>query len=376
MSSTDSWYEISAAADVPTPALVFYPERIRANIREAVTVAGSAARLRPHVKTHKCPDVVGIMLDYGIERFKCATLAEAAMLARAGASDVLIAYPLVGPNPSLLCELIRAFPGVSFTATIDSDTTRRMLSDAAKAAGLVVEAALDIDVGMHRTGAASPTDAISLVLQIDADPNLAPGGIHAYDGHVHESDPQRRRELVATTIALVRELAGELRRRGVPVPRVTAGGTPTFPCYAAGAPEFELSPGTCFLHDWGYLRRYPDLAFDPAALILGRVISLTGDRRFTIDVGSKAIAADPPGERGTILNLPGSQPLGQSEEHWVFRAGDRVPEPGDLVYVLPAHICPSVALHDRALTVDGDGTMGEPWPITARERWRSEEMTR
>ena len=368
MTPSDQWYEIGDAAEVPTPALVFYPERIRANILEAVRIAGSASRLRPHVKTHKCPEVVAVMLDHGIERFKCATLAEAAMLARAGATDIVIAYPLVGPNPSVLCRLVRTFPGVSFKPTVDSEATRRMLSTAAETVGLVVETVLDLDVGMHRTGVAAATDAVELYLQIDADPNLEPGGIHAYDGHVHESDARSRRDIVAPTVALVRELAAELRRRGAGVPRIIAGGTPTFPCYAEGASEFELSPGTCFLHDWGYLERYPDLAFDPAALILGRVISRPGDGLFTIDVGSKAIAADPAGARGAILNLPGSVPLGQSEEHWVFRAGEDAPRQGDLVYVLPTHICPSVALHPTALTVDGDGAIGERWSIAARDR--------
>ncbi len=372
MSDTDAWYTVAAASSIASPTLLFYPERIRANTAEAVRVAGTPERLRPHVKTNKCPHVVSIMRDHGISRFKCATLAEAAMLADSGAKDILIAYPLVGPNLTIFTGLCRRYSGVSFKPTVDSVPTLELLRTAAMEAGLVVEAVLDLDVGMHRTGVSSVEKALELYRRIAADANLRPGGIHAYDGHVHERDLPRRREIVAPTIRTVRAMAQALRADGIEVPRIIAGGTPTFPCYADDAPEFELSPGTCFLHDWGYLEGYPDLEFLPAALILGRVIGRPGEHLFTIDVGSKAIAADPAGPRGTILNLPHAEPLGQSEEHWVFRLdggdGGRVPAPGDEVYVLPRHICPSVALHAQAVVVGADGTTTERWPIAARDR--------
>lgn len=372
MSNTDAWYRVADPGAIPSPALLFYPERIRANTTEAVRVAGSPQRLRPHVKTNKCPRVVSIMREHGISRFKCATLAEAAMLAGTGVTDIVIAYPMVGPNLVLLTNLCRTYPGASFRPTVESAPTLELLGGAAAQAGLVIEAVLDLDVGMHRTGASTVKKAFELYRRIDAHPHLRPGGIHAYDGHVHERDLMRRREIVAPTIGTVREMADTLRADGLEVPRIIAGGTPTFPCYADDAPEFELSPGTCFLHDWGYLEGCPDLEFSPAALILGRVISRPGADLFTIDVGSKAIAADPAGPRGTILNVPGAEPLGQSEEHWVFRLSARdaalMPSPGDEVYVLPRHICPSVALHAHAVVVDATGSADETWPITARDR--------
>ncbi len=372
MSDTDAWYRVADAGSIPSPTLLFYPERIRSNTAEAVRVAGSPQRLRPHVKTNKCPQVVSIMREHGISRFKCATLAEAAMLAAAGVTDIVIAYPMVGPNLVLLTELCRTYPDASFRPTVESVPTLELLGSAAAKAGLVIEAVLDLDVGMHRTGASSVEEALALYRRIDAHAHLRPGGIHAYDGHVHERDLTRRREIVGPTIRTVREMADTLRADGVEIPRIIAGGTPTFPCYADDAPEFELSPGTCFLHDWGYLEGYPDLEFSPAALILGRVVSRPGAGLITIDVGSKAIAADPAGPRGTILNLPNAEPLGQSEEHWVFRLSARdaarMPSSGEEVYVLPRHICPSVALHAQAVVVDGSGSATETWPITARDR--------
>src|SRR5580700_12067983 len=109
-----SWYEIENMDELDTPALVVYPERVKQNIARAIGMVGDAARLRPHVKTHKSPAVTRLMMDAGIRRFKCATIAEAEMLAVEGAPDVLLAYQPVGPKVDRLVKLIRRYPGTKF----------------------------------------------------------------------------------------------------------------------------------------------------------------------------------------------------------------------------------------------------------------------
>lgn len=109
----------------------------------------------------------------------------------------------------------------------------------------------------------------------------------------------------------------------------------------------------------------------PAAAILSRVVSLPGEDLFTIDTGSKAIATDPPGTRGVIVNLPGAAPVRQSEEHWVFRmpegaAGQR-PAVGDILYVIPTHVCPTTSLYPAVL-VARDGAVTDCWEVAARNR--------
>ncbi|RMF42997.1 MAG: D-TA family PLP-dependent enzyme, partial [Planctomycetota bacterium] len=91
-----------------TPCLLLYPERVLHNLKQSIVIAGDASRLRPHVKTHKCPNIVQMALELGIRRHKCATLREAAMLAECGVEDVLIAYPMVGTNTARLAELVAA----------------------------------------------------------------------------------------------------------------------------------------------------------------------------------------------------------------------------------------------------------------------------
>ena len=166
-------------------------------------------------------------------------------------------------------------------------------------------------------------------------------------------------------------LRATLEKKGLPVPRFVLGGTPTFPVYAKMSfPGQECAPGTCFLHDHGYGSRFADLsAFKPAALLLTRVISQPTANRITLDLGYKAVASDPPaGKRCVLLNVPDYEPVLQNEEHFVVEtpAADRF-APGDEVYALPTHICPTSAMHRQAVVVENGAVTGA-WEIVARDR--------
>ncbi len=366
--SETPWYTIVNPEKLRTPALCFYPARIEVNIAHAIRVAGSADRLRPHVKTYKSPEIVKLLLRAGVSRFKCATVTEAEMLVETGAGDVMLAYPLIGPNAAAFATLCARNPGIRFSTLADSPEGVAELAEAAAEHDVSFEVLVDLNVGMNRTGVNPGADAQSLYRAIAAHSRLKPGGIHAYDGQIQIADPNERRAAATATAEAAHGVRQALEAEGLPVPRMVAGGTPTFPCHAE-TPDFELSPGTCFLHDLRSEERYPDLPFVPAALVVGRVISRPATGLVTLDIGCKAIAVDQEKPHGAILNLPGSEPVGQSEEHWVFRhAADAPPELGALMYVLPRHICPSVAHYNYATVIDEGGTVAERWPITARGR--------
>ena len=145
-------YRLAGTSQIATPVLLVYPDLIRANTEQAIRIAGGTSRLRPHVKTHKSPDILRIQQEAGIERFKCATLAEAQMIAEAGGRDVIVAYLLVGPAAGLLVELVKAYPETTFRPLVESEEGLEAVAAAARKAGLVVEVLLDLDTGMHRTG--------------------------------------------------------------------------------------------------------------------------------------------------------------------------------------------------------------------------------
>ena len=179
-----SWYQLKYPENVATPCLLVYPERIDHNIQEMIRIAGGAERLRPHVKTHKSPQIVGMQQRKGINKFKCATIAEAEMLAQCQALDVLLAYQLSGPHISRFLELKQKYPQTRFSSLVDNQDSVQQLADIAQGSDLTAQVYIDLDVGMHRTGIAAGPDAVALSQLIKAQPGIELRGWHVYDGHL------------------------------------------------------------------------------------------------------------------------------------------------------------------------------------------------
>jgi D-serine deaminase-like pyridoxal phosphate-dependent protein len=352
--------------------LVFFPELIRKNIARVIEMAGNPSRLRPHVKTHKTVEIAKLLLDAGVTKHKCATIAEAEMLAHANTPDVLIAYPLVGPNIARVVELVRKFPNTKWSTLIDDANITRELSAAMQAAKREIGVLLDLDVGQHRTGIAIGDAALELYALAGSLPGLRAEGFQLYDGHNSQPDRADREKAVREFLAPVLGLRAKAEARGVAVPRLVCGGTPSFPVYAAmtDVPGIECSPGTFVLHDAGYGPKYADLAgITPAAVLVTRVISRPTANRVTLDLGNKAVAADPLLEkRVTLLDFPEYKTVGHNEEHLIVETAEAAKyKPGDLVFALPGHICPTVALHSHALIAEGGKIVGK-WEVASRVR--------
>jgi D-threonine aldolase len=363
-------YAIRDPSNIPSPGLLFYKSLIRQNIAQAVTMAGGPTKLRPHVKTHKTPEIVRLEQDAGIRKHKCATLAEAEMLARCAAVDVLVAYPVVGPNIERLAHLMQLFPRCHFSVLADHPLAIEQLSKGMASRSLTVDVLLDVDVGMHRTGIAPGPLAVALYEALNRLPGLRPDGLHAYDGQNHQDSWPEREASARRGLDAVLGLRTVLEKKGLPVPRLVLGGTPTFPVFARlDMPGVECSPGTCFLHDAGYGSKFPDLPFVPAALLLTRVISKPLPNHVTLDLGHKAVAGDPPaGQRCQLLDVPDCRHVTHSEEHLVIETPVAANlEPGDVVYAIPSHVCPTCALHRQAYVVE-NGEVTGTWEIVARDR--------
>ena len=362
-----AWARAADLTNVSSPALLLGVEAIRENLRRMVVIAGDPARLRPHVKTHKLRWLIEEQLALGITKYKCATIAEAEMCAQAGAPDVLLALQPVGPNVQRLFALQRTFPRTKFSTIVDDAGALRALERAANAAASTIEVLLDLDVGQHRTGVSPGSKAVELYRQIAESRSLRAGGLHAYDGHLHQTDPAVRAAACDEAFVPVRALRDELLRLGLPVPRIVAGGTPTFPRHAARG-DVECSPGTCVLWDAGYASKLPDLNFLIAAVLLTRVVSKPGENRLCLDLGHKAVASEMPHPRVVFHDLPDAVPVAHNEEHLVLETPDAARfAVGDVLLGVPWHICPTVALHSEAVVVRGRRAE-ERWKIIARDR--------
>lgn len=354
-------------ADVPSPALLVYPERVEENLRRMIARVGDLSRLRPHIKTHKLPQIVAMQAALGVTKIKCATIAEAEMAAGAGARDIIMAMQPVGPQVARLLELVRLYPDVQFLTIADDREAVAALGMAAQRAGATIEVLLDLDTGMHRTGIEPGSEALALYRQIAGTPGLRAGGLHAYDGHLRQSVFAERAAASDAEFVNVSTLAYQICRETLPLPRVVCGGTPTFPIHARRL-GVECSPGTSILWDASYHGGLGDLEFLHAAILFTRVVSRPGPNRLCLDLGHKSVASEMPHPRVIFPALLEAKAVGHSEEHLVLETPRAVEFPvGSVLYGVPWHICPTVALHDRVWIVRG-GRAGETWPVVARAR--------
>lgn len=362
-----NWYEINNIDNIDSPALVIYRERIHENIRLLKSmVNGNTDRLRPHVKTNKIGEVCKMLLDAGITKFKCATIAEAEMLALIGAPDVLLSYQTVGPKVNRFIALVIKYPATHFSCLVDNMHSAEQLSNSATENNLSADIFIDLNTGMDRTGAHTST-ALLLFEYLQSLPAINVIGLHVYDGHIRNTDLVPRKHNIDLSYGKVMVIAAAielmLKRKII----IVAGGSPTFPIHAMRE-DTECSPGTFIFWDWGYKHAFPDEPFDYAALVVSRVISIVDATTITTDLGHKSVAAENPLPRVHFLNAQDAIPVSQSEEHLVAKVADAsLFKPGDVLYGVPVHICPTVALYERAFVIE-DNVAVDEWKVIARDR--------
>jgi D-serine deaminase-like pyridoxal phosphate-dependent protein len=360
-----NWYTIKNIDQIDTPCLVLYKERIQYNIDAALKLVNNINNFRPHVKTNKIAEVCLMMMNAGIKKFKCATIAEAEMLAMTGAKDVLLAYQPIGPKAARLNRLAQQYPETIFSCVVDDKNVASALSEVYKNSGLTLNVFIDINTGMNRTGIV-PAKVYDLFTHLSSLPNINPEGIHFYDGHIRDADPEKRKVKTDSTYNDIKKITDEIENTSGYKMKIIAGGSPTFPMHAVK--DVECSPGTFVFWDWGYKHQLPDEPFEYAALVVARVISVINKNTITADLGHKAIASENPLPRVYFLNAPGSKPVSHSEEHMVIDVPDASAfKPGDVLYGIPFHICPTVALYEKAIIVE-DHQASTVWRVLARDR--------
>jgi len=362
------WYIIENVDQLDTPALVVYPKRVKQNIDMLKYMIDDVFRLRPHIKTFKNKEAALLMMDGGITKFKCATIAEAEMLGMCNAPDVLLAYQPTGPKLLRFIKLIRAYPDTKFSCLVDNEVSANAVSIIATEENLSVKVYIDLNVGMNRTGISPGDGALQLYKACFQLPGINLIGLHAYDGHIHDADIVVRTEKANAWYEIVIKLQDEISSSGYPKPVIVAGGSPTFPIHATKK-NIECSPGTFVYWDGGYQLGFEEQRFLIAALLVTRIVSLPEENLLCIDCGHKSVAAENVlAKRIYFLNAPNVKIISQSEEHLVVDAGKgHNYKIGDVLYSLPYHICPTVALYERAITIENNNITGQ-WLNIARDR--------
>lgn len=364
-----NWYEVENISEIDSPALLIFPDRIRHNIQTMIReVGGNPKRPYPHVKTHKMKEVVQMQMEAGINRFKCATIAEMEMSLEAGAEKLLLAYQLTGPKISRFIRLVTKYPQGDLSSLVDNLASAQELADAFEAAGLKGSVYLDVDNGLHRTGCPLGTAAYKLVEEIADLDSLNFRGLHVYDGQFRESDKQKRKLESDKAFEPVYALVEQLEKLLGKTVEIINGGSPSFSPAAAREGVF-CSPGTVLLWDAGYAKMVPELNLQWAAVLMTRIISKPSPGIVTVDLGHKAVGSENPmDKRIHFLNLEGYSAYKHSEEHLMLRVSDwNALKVGDVLYGIPHHVCPSVALHDEAFIIEKN-RWADTWEVLARKR--------
>jgi D-serine deaminase-like pyridoxal phosphate-dependent protein len=329
--------------DLPTPALVVDRGAFEHNVA-TMSAAWPGASLRPHVKAWKCTALAGRLAANGHTGFCCATVREVEGMVAAGlGTDLLLANEVLGPGAARVGAVVRG--GARVTVAVDSDETVE-----AAAAGGVEEVLIDVMVGMPRCGCA-PSDAGRL-----ADLSRAKGmtvrGVMGYEGHLMMEAAETKEEKVEAAMA---DLLTAHAAVGGDI--VSGGGTGT---YATNRWVTELQAGSFALMDTDYGKLgHP---FRQALTVHASIISTNASGWAVADAGLKALAMDhgnPTVEHGSLWFV--------SDEHTVFGAADghELPKVGDRVRIIPAHIDPTVAKHERMYVVDGDDVV-DTWDVDLR----------
>lgn len=365
--SKPDWYTIQNIDEIDSPALVVYPDRIQMNIDRMKEIVGDVGKLRPHIKTHKMREVVQLQMKNGIHKFKCATIAEAEMLGSEGAENVLLAYQPVGPKVQRLLSLIEKFTNTQFAALVDDEKAAAYIGSIFSKKNKTLQVWLDLDVGQHRTGVFADRRALDLFLFCKKTEGIDPVGFHVYDGHLRDTNFEKRKKESDACFQMVEKLVKDLADLGIERPQIVAGGSPTFTVHAL-RDGIDCSPGTCLLWDYGYHHLLPEQQFNYAALVISRIISKPANHLLCVDLGHKSIAAERPFPRVHFLNLPDAKQISQSEEHLVLDVGDNsIFEVGMPLYGVPIHICPTCALYEKAFIVE-NGLAEKEWRVVARDR--------
>jgi D-threonine aldolase len=360
-----NWFEIKNIAEIDTPALLIHKERVNMNIAKTIALVQSKNQLRPHVKTHKMKEITEMMMDAGIQKFKCATIAEAEMLGMAKAKDVLLAYPVLGAKIARFQKLKNAFLETNFSCIIDNFQGAKQLSDSFL--NNPIEVYIDVNVGMNRTGV-SVGDAPDLFKKCFQLTGINIIGLHGYDGHINDTNLAIRKSDANWAYEKLYFIQCQIKVISGKKIKIVVGGTPTFSLHAFADKEVEASPGTFVFWDEGYGKQMPDFDFLHAGVIATRVISIVNKTTLCLDLGHKSIAAENPLPRIKFLNVDDAKQIAQNEEHLIIEVADTDKYTlGDVWYGVPVHICPTVALYEEVQVIENN-EVNTQWKVIARNK--------
>jgi D-serine deaminase-like pyridoxal phosphate-dependent protein len=351
------------AREYGTPCAVIDMDRVERNIAR-IQAACDAAGLanRPHIKTHKSPALAKLQIAAGAKGITCQKLGEAEVMAEAGIDDILISYNLIGEEKMARLGALQA--KASVTVAADNATVIAGLPQAARASGRPLSIVVECDTGRKRAGVETPAEAIALAHQIASLDGLNFAGFMLYPTETGWAEAQKFFDAA---------LAG-VRAHGLDAKLVSTGGTPNLKNLGQLNGATEHRPGTYIYNDRMQVKAGVATWDDCALHIYSTVVSRAGPERGILDAGSKTLTSDPGGGLdgfGLILEYPEARIARFAEEHGFLDLGrsNTRPAVGDVVRIVPNHVCVVVNMMDEVVMVRGDEILGT-LPVAARGKLR------
>ena len=355
-------------AEIDTPALVLDLDAFERNVaRMAEAVKARGVRLRPHAKSHKCPEIAKRQIAAGAVGVCCQKVSEAEAMIAGGVRDVLVTNEVVG---AVKIERLAGLAHIARVAVLADDARNVAQLDAVAARrGVRLDVLIELDVGAGRCGVAPGEATLALARVIAGARNLRFAGLHAYHGSAqHLRGPEERRAAIVAAASLALSARRALDGIGLPCETVTGAGTGTFLLEAASGAYNELQPGSYVFMDADYNRnRWEDdwPHFEQSLYLLAAVMSLPAPDRAIVDAGLKAASVD--SGMPEVHARPGLEYVKASDEHGVLSVAvdARPPALGEKILLVPGHCDPTVNLHDWFVCVRR-GRVEAVWAIAAR----------
>jgi len=351
---------------IDTPALVVDLDAYERNLdRMAASLAGTAVRLRPHAKTHKCPVVAHHQLARGAIGVSCQKVSEAEAMVYAGVQNVLVSNQVVGA--AKIARLLGLATQAEVAVCVDDPDNVRHLDDGARAAGVRLPVLVELNIGMNRCGVEPGDPVVDLAKLVAGSRGLRFAGLQAYHGRAqHIQDLERRRQVMEEAIGKVRQTLDALRVAGLGCEVVSGAGTGTYRFEAASGVYTEIQAGSYVFMDADYKRvgGFPS-EFENALFVVATVMSRVAKDRAVADAGLKALAVD--AGMPLVAGMADVEYTRASDEHGllVLHDPERPLRVGDKLRLVPGHCDPTVNLYDWYVAVRGGRVQGL-WPITAR----------
>lgn len=351
--------------ELETPVLIIDLDIMERNLATMMGILnGSKVRLRPHLKTAKSPALAHLMVQAGAVGICCAKIAEAEVMANAGITDILLTSEVAGVGTfDRLVALAARLP--DFKAVVDNAWAVDQIACRARDLGITAKLLIELDVHTGRSGQATPEGTLSLADHIRETGGVELVGVHGYAGHAQIHPQQERQSRNDKAMVLLRETVELLREHNHDIPIVTGGGTGTAAMDVENGVLNEVQAGSFLLLD--VLYRNTGVPFENALFCLSTIISRPTPERAVCDAGGKTLSVD--GGPPELINRPGVRYVRGSDEHGSIAvdpaAQDRTLSVGDVVTLLPSHVCTTVNLHDLFVGVR-DGKVETIWPIETR----------